>query len=341
MNPDDPRLAACTAFLLDVNGRGASRDEAREGLARLRAAMPEARLDLVWDAEVIGARVVYSLLVAIDGWTYSFGAVPHGALPWPLRGAVEPRAEVLVTVDGAPVTVAQAIGLLDFVWRSKPIADRLVDAALLAKERDQWDGEPGPEEVDAALVRFRAGRGLEDDRAYGAWLKERHIEDENLRAWIAGVLMNRGVEEAIVGPRLEAELAQPEAYARARVAVLEIGDSERELAERLVAQGRDVLEIAEVLGRGAGPRSVEVRDVLRHEAPAVFEAGDGATRVVSLAGSLAAAKVLEREVAAPVDAVRNRATKRLIADHFREQRARANVEWHWGPETLPGTTFSK
>lgn len=341
MTPKFEHFEQGLAFILELQSQGTPRTHARDGLSRLRAVMPEVRLDLTWDVEAIGGGVNYSLLLSADGWTYSLGAVPQGALPWPLRGATDPGAEVLVTVDGTVVTVSQAIGLLDFVWRHRSIADRLVDIALLEKERDRCEAEPEPHEVDAALGSLRRERGLEDDLTYKSWLTERHITEENLRAWLRGVLVNRALERVIVGARVDAELERPEQYQRARALVLDLRASEHELAVRLASEGRDLIEISDVLGRASGPRTIEVRDVFRYEVPEVFDATDGTTIISGPAESSRLFRVLERELEAAQEAVRNRIVKRLVADHFRDRRSRAEVVWQWGNDALPGTTFAR
>ena len=341
MIPDAGQVRACLDLVTDLQTRGVTSAEARAALARLQASMPAVNLDLVWDVEAVGPTFTYSVLLSKDGWTYSFGAVPHGLLPWPLRGGVDPRAELLLSVDGVSITVAQAIGVLDFVWGTKSIADKLVDMALVARERDRYPREANREEVERAVRQLRDDRGLASDTAYLSWLDRRGISDEQLRRLVEGVLVDRQVERSIVGDRADEEIRErPEQYARARVAWLPIREDQREHAGRLVGQGRDILEITEALGEGTLSRSIELRYMYRYECPAVFEAEPGTMLVAGDAAAACVVKLLSREQTPPAQALRNRAVKRLIAERLRERRARATIEWHWGPTEVPGTTYS-
>jgi putative peptide maturation system protein len=308
-------------------------------LAALRTELPRRRIDLVWDVEAVDGSVVYSLLVSDETCTYSLGAVARGAMPWPLRGAANPRADVLVTVDGGSVTVTQAIGVLDFVWRSRALADRIVDIALLNQERSRFDTEPTDSEVADAVRRLRAERGLTDDAAFHEWLRERRIGEENLRAWVAGVLVNRSLELAVVGARVPPELAHPERYQRARVLVADVLSSERAAAERLVREGMDVVDICEALGRSAGPRGLEVRDVLRYESEIVASTPAGETRLDAESAPARVFRVLSREAPPSGDTLRARVIKRLFAEHLREARGRADINWQWGNVAPAGSTF--
>ncbi len=335
MIPKDEELGACVRFLGELDATRASPAEARAALTRLRTTLPGCRVDLVWDTETIGNRVTYAVLLSQGEWTYSIGAARTGALPWALRGATDPRAELLLTVDGTSISVGDAIGVLDFVWRTRSIADRLVDMALLAKEDDRHDFEASKDEVAAAIVRLRAERGLDDEPAFRAWLDERTLTEEQLASWIGGVLVHRKLEQVIVGDRVEREIdARPGDYVRARVAAFEVHERRHDEVVALVTGGHDVLEIAAAIGVG----SVEIVDLFRWEAAAAFECALGAT--VLVAGNRVV-KVLERETEAPASALRARVAKRLVAEHFRELRSRAAIEWHWGKTDASGTTFAK
>lgn len=211
--------------------------------------------------------------------------------------------------------------------------------ALLAKEDGRHDFEASRDEIAAAVVRLRAERGLDDASTFRAWLDERRLTEEQLASWVGGVLVHRKLEQHIVGDRIEREAAaRPGDYVRARVAAFELHERHRDEVIDLISGGHDVLEI----GAAIGVRSVELVDLFRWEAAAVFECELGATvLVVGDAGHHRVAKVLEREAEAPPAALRARVAKRLVAEHFRELRSRAVIEWHWGKTDASGTTYTK
>ena len=150
-------------------------DEARRRLAAFRREHPGVQVELVTDWSGGSARVDYDLLIR-DGQrgTLALSHARDGGSPWSIEHAEHWAAQRLLTVDGQPLSVHDALRL----WQARAalgpsLMDELLDEALVAGALADDDAEVGPDEAQRAADAIRRRLGLGERVRTLAWL-ERH-----------------------------------------------------------------------------------------------------------------------------------------------------------------------
>ncbi len=149
--------------------------EARQGLAAFRRAHPDVQVELVTDWSGGEARVDHDLLIRDEQrGTLALSQARDGGSPWNLQHAEHWAAQRVLTLDGQPLTVHDALRL----WQARAafgpgLMDELLDEALVARVLADDDAEVGTDEAQRAADAIRRRLGLRQRAQTIAWL-ERH-----------------------------------------------------------------------------------------------------------------------------------------------------------------------
>ncbi|MBG0826873.1 TIGR04500 family putative peptide maturation system protein [Planomonospora sp. ID67723] len=344
-------------------------DLARRMTAEFRREHPGVPMRLVWQRDSPAGPVHYDMLIPVEGGTVSLAFAPDRALPWPLRGAHHASEQVLLRVDGAEVTMEQAMALLEVLWTDTVPATRLVNASLVDRELESDPVELSPAELQEAVDAFRRARGLLTAEATRAWMAERGIDQARLEEVVAGEAAVARLRTRVVGPDVEAAFAADPGgwdalcvlrsryadHEAARAAVVRRAGAHRgsagqddpgtERAQDGAGPGQGDADrggteanalapmAAEVLEHGADVRVERVRRRDLGPAAAGARAGD-------LLGPLehepSIVEVLEVRPAELDQATRRDIESGLFTRWLADRRAEAELEWLWG--TVPRTS---
>ena len=228
--------------------------------------------------------------------------------------------------------------MLDIVWSEDRLLTRLVDAAILLREKEERGiSEPDDLALQEALDDFRRERGLWTSDETEGWLAEHGLDLERLESALADRIVRDQIRDAVIpeGP----------ADVRARdldvvvAATVDLADQAE--AERLAAQvraGEPLLRAAQALMLGGSKLEVSLAaPIARHTlapslAEILFAASPGEiVGPVQIPGRLRLFEILairpaDADAPGAADALREIAFARWMT----EQRRRAKIEWSWG-----------
>jgi putative peptide maturation system protein len=138
-------------------------------------------VDLAWDREPDTGTLHYNAVVSAPGvGSFLLSFVGHDDRPWAVRGAQHRTDSLLLTVNGEPITVAQALRSLELLWRDPSLGRELVTQALLRYQAKVAPPVSEPE-IDEYLERFRRSRQLYSGEQFSAWLAARGLSREDFR----------------------------------------------------------------------------------------------------------------------------------------------------------------
>lgn len=311
---------------------------------------PGVQLDVLWEQEAMGA-VHYDALLRVPGWgTVSVGYCPDRGVPWALRGAFRWSENEMLRVNDKRMTIPDVVALLDFLWDTPHLTDRLVETALVAEalEREPEAFAPTREELQAAVDGFRKRRGLFSAEATMRWLEQHGTTLQSLEKLVDGFARATKLRERVTAGREEAYFAAHRAdFAEAVIARIVVPGRERALAlcAGLRAGEVDLLDAATMALRAPQraelpwqqppPLLARVRrgDLPEERAAAVFGAAPGS--VLDPVDTPAGFEVLVVRAIEPAtfDAATRRAVRdRLFEAWLAERRSASKIEWIWGQQ---------
>jgi len=315
----------------------ATPDEALQRLAPLRAQHGSLAIDLVWDDGPPDSAVHYDLLLRQQGddGTVSLSFSPDDALPFPLRGAQRVSDRDLVRVDGMTLHVADAVVVLEMLWREVRLLERIVDTAIIRRtlQRDPIDLDAA--DAQAAVDAFRTAQGLLTAAATETWLRDRGLAPDQLAEIACDALLFRKLRHRTVGAAVDERFrASAASFDRVDLVWFEASSetAARELARAIAGGDRDFFAAADETlaqrGRGAISYGSELRDQLTATDPLV----PGATVALRVgARPFGVARVRAIHPAVLDEATRDALETALFDEWLATERRRARVEWNWGP----------
>jgi putative peptide maturation system protein len=337
-------------FVSALNSEQITRAAAFERLRRLEETLPGVELDLAWEIDKLTGSVAYCVLATLNGEVFSLSALKRDGIPWPLRGAAHVSDDILVTVNGLPLTVASVICLLDMMWTDKELMTRVIDTALLAKECEKAAVEIGEDELGDAVRRFFLAKGLHEREQWEKWLQQRGVSSARFQDDMRYLILMEKTEKRLVGDRLqERRQHHGSEYRGLRVAQSFIPNALVSVVES-VMQKHPAENLLRLIGRVAWEIDyrhvfkVEFAELLRYEVsdesrPLLDSPVGSIVLVRTTGGGIRLIELLGRESEVSEEVLQRRIVRHLVRSWYEDMRRRARIEWNWG-KVDTGTTFS-
>jgi putative peptide maturation system protein len=333
----DGRLPKVIAALRALSRSGATPAQA---VAQFRA-LAGPQVELVHERDAATDSYQFDAIVDLSDGAAVVRYCPDRGAPFILRGAERLGDRDLVRVDGEVMSVSHAIALLDFIWRERPVMQRVLDACVLQAALRADPVELRDDQIQAALDAIRAANGLYSAEATRRWMIERGISHEALEAHAAEQAAIRALRDRVVGAAVAGHFAAHRGeYDGATLARVALPDDpeHRALIEHGVADGMDLTAL---LGRAVAagyappdgdPVVVRVRrgELTAALGAAVFDAAAGRLRVVREPSRITAVHVFAVHPAELDDATAERIADELFSAWLAQRRSQARIEWNWG-----------
>jgi putative peptide maturation system protein len=319
-------------------------------LKTLAETLPEVELDLAWEVDKFTGSVAYCVLATSEREVFSLSVVKRDGIPWPLRGAAHVSDDILVTVNGFPLTVASVISLLDVMWANKELMTRVIDTALLAKECEKAAVEISEDEVKDATSRFFLAKGLNERDQWEKWLQQRGLSNARFQENMRYLVLMEKTEKQLIGGRFEERYQHHGGeYRGLRVAQSLIPAALVSVVES-VMQKHPAEDLLKLIGRVAWETDyrhvfkVEFTELLRYEVseesrPRLDFPIGSILLVRTTGGEIRLVELLARESTVSEDVLQRRIVRHLARSWYEDLRRRARIEWNWGKADT-GTTFS-
>lgn len=296
-----------------------------------------AEAQLLVDHQPGTPEVEYDLLLRHpDGGMVALTWLEDGGLPWAVYYGDHWAANYVLTIDGEHrLTVQQALMQLRMAARTSPdLMESMVNHLILAQHAGDDALAPSEDELQAAADAFRQARGLRSAADTVRWLDEIRLPQAYFEAMLEMAVRIRKVKQRIAAGRVDAYFAAHHAEFD-NVRLCEVRTPDRATAERLAAWAEDsglLAALDEQLRRpGTAPldgqvttrRAAELAPELRDAAPGAIVGpyADGAQWVVAQIAGRQAAQLDEQARLAVEEAV--------CREWLAEQRATADIRWHW------------
>ena len=309
--------------------------EAEAMVADWSAAHPRRRAELVVDAPPGDMRAGYDLLLAHpEGGTIALTGQTEDGVPWSIEYSTHFAANRLLSVNKRSLSVPSALFTIRALNRRDPTLHRqLVDYCLLWDQLFDEDEPATAEELAAAAEAFRRGRGLHSREATLAWLADVGLTEQ---AFTGHIEFNARIErfrrtfkDAHAADHLR---AHPSDFDRVDAVWVRSADP---AALDDLAAARTPSDLLTLLVRRTGAAGeIELtmgrRWALDLPAPLRTVAAGDLAGPVPDAGQTVLGGVLGREAAAEADpAALARAGEAALTEWLAEQRAEADIRWHW------------
>ena len=322
---------------------GVARPEAQLRAAALAARHRPLELRLVPERNEHTGALDYGVLVRApaDETVYVTARRPS-ATPWLLHQVHDFREGTLLTVDGQPLSVGEAVAMFDELLEHTSVREQMIDACLVKRLLADDPPPVDDDELQDAVNEFRQRRGLLSAEATRSWMRAHGMSQTRVEAIAASAVRVRKLRRARVGGAVDDWFAtHGHELARASSVRLRLGNVE--LARRalprcttlatLLALGEELL--AHDLDTGDCGQRIESIVVHRGELPAADDAAifARAGRVVGPLVSLAGVHLAWVSAIAPAHALdartRDIVERRLFGDWLRAQREQSTIEWNW------------
>ena len=331
-------------LILDVVAalRALSRSNANpaQAVAQIRA-LAGSCVELVFERDAITDEHQFDAVIDLPDGAVVIRCCPDRGAPFILRGAERMGDRELVRVDDEVLPVSQAIALLDFVWRERPVMRRLLDVCIIQAALRVNPVELRDDQVQAALDAIRVANGLHEAEATVRWMNERGMTHEALEAYAVDQAQIRALRDRIVGAAVPPHFAAHRAeYDSATLAAVALSDdpSHCALIERAMTDGMDLtalLGLAVAAGYAPTRDAPVIARVRRRELTgalraAVFEASAGRLRVVREPQRITVVHVFAVDAAELDDATAELISAELFEGWLAQRRGQARIEWNWG-----------
>ncbi|MBL8412839.1 MAG: hypothetical protein JNM42_00175 [Propionivibrio sp.] len=329
------------SFIADLSRQNLLPEEALNNLKHLKGDFPDCALDLVWELDDASGLYCYCLLVTSDSGTLSLSATQNGVLPWSLRGGVRLDSNILVKVNGNPLTVVQAITYVDLVLSKGNLFTDLVDYGLLAAQAKHFDVPVSKEQLDTATSNYFASRGITGGVEIAAWLGQRGLTIERFRTFIEDGMRSRAVERHLASSIEVASIDfSPNALGSIPVSRISLPAQLTELATEILRKhpGDDLPALTRKIAEACDFKAmlkIEFVRLFNFELVSLFPdrsdfpvgkvlvSADNGTgiEIMQVLGSADIPSSSQREI---------RRVQKAVQAWYENERAKAKVEWNWG-----------
>lgn len=324
------------SLLQELPRERARRRKVRAPLQRLREKYPENKIDLLIDAPPGSPRLDYDLLIEHPtGGTVALSWRADAKSPWVVDYADHHNANFLVTVNGEPITVQQALLFLQAdQFQKSGLMQQIVDEQLIEAAIQANPVTVSTAEIQKATDDFRATNGLLKAADTQQWLKETGISVDEFLSQMEWIAERRKFLKAIAVDRIEAYFESHRAdFRRVQVFSIDVKDEASAMELRQAAQGlgfaqavldQPPVDANKILGatlrwRFAFELPAEVKDV--QESSVVGP--------VSHNGGYWIAQILRADPARLDNRSRDCIHGRLVDEWLTKAREKAAVRWHW------------
>ena len=327
-------------FILALNDHCHDPGEAIKRVLDLQSSLEVGPLRVVWDLEPLGGAVTYAILLSENGVTYSWSASRDSVIPWPLRGASQADASILLSVNGRSVTVSDAISRLDAAIGDRRFARSLIHMAIMRAEAERSQIVVSEEELDRSSMIFWKARGVEGVDERDSWMRSNGYTTARLRSSLREVLAFRKLREKLAIEYLQSRPTKD----RSSLFFLRcasISFSEERLADvkRLLPKCENsLLRLGDALARGLGSVEAPVLyfgrllswELLSEHQDLSHFAPEQLSLVQMVSGEWRLIHVFAVELSAPELVLDRRLIDYLCECWCDEQQETAVTEWNWG-----------
>ena len=175
-------------------------------LATFRAAHSDVGIDLVVDQPPGHPEVDFDLLLqGDDEGTVAIGWRPDARIPWSVQYSEHWAASLVLSVNAIDVTIQDALQVLRLSGDTESdLSTRLVDHCLIAAAIIKDPPVVSDSEVQSAADGFRLARGLHSAEATARWLSEAGLSIERFEALIKTTVQARKLKERITEDQVAA-----------------------------------------------------------------------------------------------------------------------------------------
>ena len=309
---------------------------AREGLAAFRREHPEVQADLVTDWSGGPAQLDYDLLLRDEAHgTLALSNAPGETGPWSVEHAEHWAAQRVLTVDGVPLTVHDALRLWQARAAVEPGAmDELLDQALLARVVPDDDGDVGTEELQRAANAIRRRLGLHGRTKTMRWLEEHGLSLASFEELARRELrLDRWLDRMFDADGVATFEEHRGEFERIDLAFVYGAQGVLEGLREEAASGRSLVALVEERLRSRSSDGIEVRIERRRawELPGPVREATPLLVVGPLetGGRLWLAQVISRSASELDDDARRSVRSFLRRRWLDHARAAADIRWHW------------
>ncbi|HZS09478.1 MAG TPA: TIGR04500 family putative peptide maturation system protein [Blastocatellia bacterium] len=338
-----PQMLGDALRLLTGLVKGGKRpDEALREFNLFRERCRPVPVDLVWEEERYSAATNYDILFQPTGQgTVSLSFCPDRAVPWLLRHAHNPAANVVVRVNDSILEVELVMAYLDFIWDEAPVITDLVNKCLIREAIQQRAIDVSDEELQQAMDAFRERHGLHSAENTHAWIERRGTTHERLDDLLWGEVATARLKDQIAGGHVEEYFEHHRAgFETAQIARFRAASERaaRSVCDRIRRGETDFFEAARDWffshpGESDGKIFAVVRrgDLAPDQAAAIFTAAPGELAEPVRSGDGYDIVRVLRVDAARLDGPTRQTIKEILFKRWLdERRAEATIEWFWG-----------
>jgi putative peptide maturation system protein len=340
MNAITDQSQILLSFVTDLSRQNLLPEEALSNLKQLKDDFPDCALDLVWELDGASGRHCYCLLVTSDSGTLSLSATQNGVLPWSLRGGVRLDSNILVKVNGNPLTVIQAITYVDLVLNKGNLFTDLVDYGLLAAEAKHYDVPVSKEQLDTATSNYFSSRGI-NGVEIAAWLGQRGLTIERFRTFIEDGMRSRAVERHLASSIETASIDfTPNALGSVPVSRISVPVQLTELATEILRKhpGDDLPALTQKIAEACDFKAmlkIEFVRLLNFELVSLFpDKSDFPVGKVLVSADngkgIEIMQVLGSSDIPGSSQMEIRRVQKAVESWYENERAKATIEWNWG-----------
>jgi putative peptide maturation system protein len=324
-----PVLQDAAMLLRSLPRRRAQLGEARAKMQDWNQRHPDVHADLIVDQPPGSLFVEYDLVFGdLEGGTLGLTWRDDDGTPWLVSYADHWASNFVASVDGQGISIQDALRALHLGAETHPdLLERIVEQKLVLTAVDR-DPTPVTEaELQTAADDFRRANGLQSAADMRRWLDTHRLTPTTFASMLTSTIRAARLRKRIATERSAAYFeSHADDFARARITTVRFAT--RDEAERFSnrARGQSLLSIVD-----ASVVHAEMVSGFQRTLPPVL-AGAGLGDVVGpyREGDLfVLAQVNSREPAQLDDETQRAIEDVVFAKWLAEQRAAANVQWHW------------
>ena len=273
------------------------------------------------------------LLKAPDGSVLTLCRHADEGIPWTTLYADHWASNLVLTVNGADITIQSALIYLNRVLNRRPdLMEDLVSRALVSTAIETSPVNIADDELDTAVKEFRVNNGLSSGAATQRWLDDMHLTMASLRDLVAENLRMRKFRQSVTAEHVRPYFARHGADFE-RLTIMRLDAVPQTAAQSLAARWRRSghCPVVDAKYLAASEAAGTLQTLYARDAPPEFS-GQPSGAVV---GPVRAGRVfwigqlLRRKPGRLDRPTRARIEQLLFAEWLAEQKRHATIRWHW------------
>lgn len=344
MGATQEAAAETLGFLRALQAEAVRPAEARMRLQSLRRNHPQLAIDMLSEVEAFDGSVHYDVLLRSGEGTACVSWCPERAVPWALRGVHHWKEGDLLRVNAHVMQVDAAVACLDFIWNEAATMERLVNMCVMQEELDREPIELSATDLQQAMDRFRAARGLFKAEDTRRWLDSRGMTHEKLERHAGETAIVPKLRERVTAGRVQEYFEHNRGeFDTVRVARITVAkaDEAAALLQVLRSGAGDFFTVAQQLAcAGATSQCLMHKPLFaamaRRDVPAAWHKPLFGAAPGDVVGPLrdeqgwSIVRVLAVQPAQWNEATQAAVAQLLFDRWLAERRAASRIEWCWG-----------